>query len=57
MSCWVSVKCVLQVLKTIPWDKVDIEVLLVELEHAGKIFPGTREEVHMANLFLRLIWH
>ena len=26
--------------------KVDIEVILIELEHAGKVFPGTREEIH-----------
>ena len=42
-------ECGVQVLKTIPWDKVDIEVLLVELEHAGTIFPGTREEVKYGN--------
>ena len=24
-------------LKAIPWDKVAIEVLMVELEHAGKV--------------------
>ena len=47
-----------QVLQTIPWTKVDIQVrhcysgnsscqvILVELEHAGKVFPGTRREVH-----------
>ena len=34
-----------QVLQTIPWDKVDIEVLTVETEHAGKVFPGTRKEI------------
>ena len=46
------------VLQTLPWDQVrphyvpclpslntvqvDIEVLLIELEHAGKVFPGSR---------------
>ena len=26
-----------EVLKMLPWDKVDIEVLMVELEHVGKV--------------------
>lgn len=34
------------VLQSIPWEKVDIEVMGIELEHAGKVFPGTREEIH-----------
>ena len=34
------------VLKTVPWDKVDIEVLLIELIHAGSHFKGSREEIH-----------
>jgi hypothetical protein len=29
-----------QVLKTLPWDKVDIKVLLVEVDHLGKVFEG-----------------
>lgn len=33
------------VLQTIPWAKVDIEVLTVETNHAGEIFPGTRQEI------------
>ena len=33
-------------LKSLPWDKVDIEVLLVELAYAGQVYPGTRAEVH-----------
>ena len=28
------------VLKTLPWDKVDIKVLLVEIDHLGKVFEG-----------------
>ena len=28
------------------FPQVDIEVLLVELKHAGKVFPGSREEIH-----------
>ena len=32
-------------LQTIPWEKVDIEVLTVETNHAGEVFPGTRQEV------------
>ena len=35
-----------EVLKTVPWDNVDIEVLLIELIHAGSQFEGSREEVH-----------
>ena len=35
----------LQVLKTLPWHKVDIEVLTVETAHAGEVFPGTREDI------------
>ena len=34
-----------QVLRTIPWDKVDIEVVTVETNHAGEVFPGTKEEI------------
>ena len=33
------------VLKTIPLDKVDIEVITVEVNHAGEVFPGTKEEI------------
>ena len=33
-------------LKTVPWDKVDIEVLLVELVHAGHTHQGSRDDVH-----------
>ena len=29
-----------EVLKQFPWEKVDIEVLMIELEHAGKVLPG-----------------
>ena len=35
----------LPVLKTIPWEKVDIRVMTVETHLAGRIFPGSREEV------------
>ena len=35
-----------EVLKTVPWDKVDIEVLLIELIHAGSHFEGSRDDVH-----------
>ena len=35
-----------EVLKTVPWDKVDIEVMLIELIHAGSHFKGSREEIH-----------
>ena len=35
----------LQVLKTIPWEKVDIEVLTIETNHAGEVFEGTRDDI------------
>ena len=35
----------LGVLKTIPWDQVDIWVLSVETHMAGSVFPGSREEI------------
>ena len=28
-----------QVLETIPWDKLDIEVIMVETNHLGEVFP------------------
>lgn len=34
----------LQVLKTIPFDKVDIRVLDVEVDHIGQVFDGSRAE-------------
>merc|ERR1719334_1340020 len=35
-----------QVLKSIAWEKVDIEVLSVELTMPGLVFPGSRDQVH-----------
>ena len=35
----------LQVLKTVPWDKVDIWVISVETHLAGEVFPGSREDI------------
>ena len=40
--------CNVQVLKTIPWEKVNIRVVGVEIIHAGEVFDGSREEI--ANL-------
>ena len=37
--------CSCQVLRTIPWDKVDIEVLSVETDLAGKVLDGSRQEI------------
>ena len=34
------------VLKTIPWAKVDIRALDVEVAHVGKVFEGTKEDLH-----------
>lgn len=33
------------VLKTLPWDKVDIQVLTIETHMLGSVFPGTREDL------------
>ena len=34
-----------EVFRSLPWDKVDIEVILTELVHAGELGPGSRLEV------------
>ena len=33
------------ILQTIPFDEVDIKVLDIEIKHAGKIFPGSHQEI------------
>ena len=33
------------VLKTIPWNKVNMTLLSVEINHAGDVFPGTRKDI------------
>lgn len=35
----------LQVLETIPFDKVDIKILDIEMNHVGEIFEGTPRKV------------
>ena len=35
----------LPVLKTLPWDKINMTLLDVEVNHAGVIFPGTRNDI------------
>ena len=35
-----------QVLETIPWESLDIEVVLVETDHLGEVFPGSRHQLH-----------
>ena len=35
----------LQVLKTIPWDKVDVEVISVETDLAGLVMEGSRDMI------------
>ena len=35
----------MQVLKTIPWSEVDIEVVTVEVNHAGEVAEGSEEEI------------
>ena len=35
----------MKVLKTIPWDKVDIEVLSIESNHFGEISEGSEEDI------------
>ena len=32
-------------LRTIPWDRVDIEVLTVETDLAGRVLKGSRQEI------------
>ena len=34
------------VLETLPWSKVNMTLLSVEINHAGDIFPGTRQDIH-----------
>ena len=35
------------VLKTVPWNKVKIKLITVEMAHAGLIFPGGRDDIHL----------
>lgn len=35
----------IQVLKTIPWDKVNIRVLIIEVNHIGEIFEGSPKKL------------
>ena len=35
----------LVVLKTVPFDKVNITLLDIEVNHAGLVFPGSREDI------------
>lgn len=42
-----------EVLKTIPWDKVDIEVIVAELLHAGEVhYVSTEMKKMSSNVFL-----
>jgi hypothetical protein len=34
------------VLETVPWDKVNMTLLSIEMNHAGDIFPVTKEDIH-----------
>ena len=40
----------LPILQSIPFEKVDIKVLDIEIKHAGTIFPGSHEDI--TNLML-----
>jgi hypothetical protein len=33
-------------LRTLPWEKVNIRILLVEMDHVGKIFKGSPKELN-----------
>ena len=33
------------ILKTLDWDKIDISIISVEINHAGEIFDGTRQDI------------
>ena len=35
----------LPVLKTLPWNKINMTLIDVEVNHAGVIFPGTRIDI------------
>ena len=35
----------IQVLRTIPFDKVDIKILDIEMNHVGQIFEGTASDL------------
>ena len=35
----------LQVLRTIPFDKVDIRLLDIEMNHIGEVFDGTEQDI------------
>ena len=35
----------LKVLRTIPFDKVDIRLWDIEMNHAGEVFEGTRDDI------------
>ena len=34
------------ILKTLDWDKIDISIISVEMNHAGEIFNGSKEDIH-----------
>ena len=36
----------LQVLQSIPWDKVDIRFMVIEVEWAGRIFDSKVSDIH-----------
>jgi len=36
----------IQILQTLPWRLVDIEVIGVEMNHLGEVFPGSRGDLH-----------
>ena len=40
----------LQVIRTVPWAKVNIRALLIEVDHLGEIFSGSQKEL---NKFLK----
>ncbi len=33
------------VLQTLPWSQLNVTVIDVEVNHAGAIFPGTRQDI------------
>ena len=33
------------ILKTIPWDKVNIDLWDIEIPHLGKVFPGSLDDL------------
>merc|ERR1719460_1874786 len=45
------------ILKTIPFDKVDIKVLDIEVNHAGSIFPGSFKDIDECKVMTCILFY